>query len=108
MGFVTRHASSSSTQHVRRRHPVQRLVCAAVGMDGHTAVGLDHDETLRSGQVSRQSPVVVDGALRNDKTHDVVLAPPGSHAYLRKGSLGLGRVSPRRLLISARRSCSWA
>jgi hypothetical protein len=31
-------------QAARRAHPVQRLVGAVVGVDGHRAIGLDQDE----------------------------------------------------------------
>ncbi|ETJ31531.1 Nitrogen regulatory protein, partial [human gut metagenome] len=49
-----------------RAHPVQRLVGAAVGVDKHRAVGLDHDEALGSGKVGVQATGVVHGAGGND------------------------------------------
>ena len=38
-------------QVIWRVHPVERLVGATVGVDGDTAVGLHHDQTVGLGQV---------------------------------------------------------
>ena len=54
---------------VRRVHPVQRLVRAAVGVDRDAAVGLHQDEADGARQVSGQPSLVVDGALSDDQPH---------------------------------------
>ncbi len=54
---------------VGRVHPVEGLVGAAVGVDGNTSVGLDHDQTHGLGQVRSQASVVVDGATGNQQAH---------------------------------------
>ena len=54
---------------VRGVHPVERLVRTAVGVDGDAAVGLDHDQPHRLGQVGREPAVVVDGAAGDHETH---------------------------------------
>jgi hypothetical protein len=52
-----------------RRHPVERLVGAAVGMDEHRPVGL-HDEQPQGGREMGGEPaVVVDAAPRDDESH---------------------------------------
>ncbi|KAB5588085.1 Acetylglutamate semialdehyde dehydrogenase [Ceratobasidium theobromae] len=53
----------------RRAHPVERLVGAAVGVDEHGAVRLDHDEAGGPGQVGVQAPGVVHGAGSDDDAH---------------------------------------
>ena len=53
-----------------RRHPVERLVGAAVGVDEHRAVGLDHQHPGRHRQVGRQPSGVVDLAARDDQPHE--------------------------------------
>jgi len=61
-------------------HPVERLVGAAVGVDRDAAVGLDHDEAHRLGQVRGEPPLVVDGAAGDHEPHRgqvSVLAPVG-------------------------------
>ena len=50
-------------------HPVERLVGTTVGVDGHAAVGLDHDETDGGGQVGLQPTVVVDTAAGDHEPH---------------------------------------
>ncbi len=52
-----------------RRHPVQRLVGAAVGVDQHRAVGLDHQHPRRHREVGGQPSGVVDLAPGNDESH---------------------------------------
>ena len=52
-----------------RAHPVQRLVGAVVGVDGHRAVGLDQQEAGRHRQVGGEPSDVVDGAAGNDQAH---------------------------------------
>ncbi len=47
-------------QRARRRHPVQRLVGAAVGVHQHRAVGLDHQHPGGQREVGGQPPGVVD------------------------------------------------
>ena len=52
-----------------RRHPVQRLVGAAVGVHEHRAVGLDHQHPGRHRQVGGQPSGVVDLAARDHDPH---------------------------------------
>jgi hypothetical protein len=54
----------------RGRHPVQRLVRAAVAVHEHRAVGLDEQQAGRQRQVGGQPPVVVDAARRDHQSHD--------------------------------------
>ena len=62
--------------HRRRRHPVQRLVPAGVGVHEHRAVGLDHQQPQRLGQMGGQAAGVVDGAAGDDQAHrGKVLSP---------------------------------
>ena len=61
----------------RGRHPVERLVGAAVGVDEDRAVGLDHEQPGRQRKVGRQPSVVVDAALRNHHSHRVTLVALG-------------------------------
>ncbi len=52
-----------------RRHPVERLVGAAVAVDEHRAVGLDDEQPGREREVGGEPPVVVDAAPGYDETH---------------------------------------
>jgi hypothetical protein len=61
-----------------RSHPVQGLVATDVGMDHHGAVGLDHDEPQRLGQMGAQAAGVVDGAAGDDEAHGVADRSPSS------------------------------
>jgi hypothetical protein len=54
----------------RRRHPVQGLVGAAVGVHEHRPVGLDHQHPERHGQMSGEPPRVVDLAASDDQPHE--------------------------------------
>ena len=54
----------------RRRHPVERLVGAAVGVDQHRAVRLEHQHARRERQVGGQPPGIVHLAARHDDPHD--------------------------------------
>jgi hypothetical protein len=58
----------------RRRHPVERLVRAAVAVDEDGPVRLDHEKTGREGQMCGQPAVVVDAAPGDDDTHRGSLA----------------------------------
>ena len=60
----------------RRRHPVQRLVGAAVGVHQHRPVVLDHDQPGRHRQVGGQPARVVDLAARNDESHEAAIYLP--------------------------------
>lgn len=51
-------------------HPIQWLIRSTIGMDRHAAVGLNHDEALRLGEMSSETAVVVDGAAGDDKAHE--------------------------------------
>ena len=51
------------------RHPVQRLVGAAVGVHEHRPVGLDHQHPGRHRQVGGQPSGVVDLAAGDDEPH---------------------------------------
>ena len=62
----------------RRRHPVQRLVAAGVGVDEDRAVRLEHDQPQRLGQVGGQAAGVLDGAAGDDQTHRSGHPRPGS------------------------------
>ena len=55
----------------RRAHPVQRLVGATVSMDGHAAVGFDHDQPVGLREVGSQLACVVNGTAGNDQAHGV-------------------------------------
>ena len=59
----------------RRAHPVQRLVGAAVGVDQHRPVGLDHQHPGGHRQVGGQPAGVVDLAARNDDSHGPGIYP---------------------------------
>jgi len=50
-------------------HPVERLVGAAVGMDGDTAVGLHHHQPGRHGEMGGEPSLVVNGAFGHDDPH---------------------------------------
>ena len=69
LGLVTVHRPSLLDQPVGRVHPVQRLVGAAVGVDGHAAVGLDHDQPGGHREVGGESTLVVDRAAGDDEAH---------------------------------------
>ncbi len=56
-------------ERVRGVHPVQRLVRATVGVDGHAPVGLHHDQPRRLGQVGGQATRVVDRAASDHEAH---------------------------------------
>src|SRR5215470_1207418 len=51
------------------RHPVQRLVRAAVGVYENRAVRLDHQKPQGHGQMGRQSADVVNLASSDDEPH---------------------------------------
>ena len=53
----------------RRRHPVQRLVGAAVGMHEDRPVGLDDQQPEGGREMGGEPAVVVDAAPRDDKSH---------------------------------------
>jgi MFS family permease len=53
----------------RGRHPVQRLVRAAVGMHEHRAVRLDDEQAQGLGEVGGEPADVVDAAPRDDEPH---------------------------------------
>ena len=57
------------TKGAGRRHPVQRLVGAAVGVHEHRAVGLDHQHAGRHREVGGQSSGVVHLAARDHDPH---------------------------------------
>ena len=52
-------------------HPVERLIRAAVGMNGNATIGFHHDEANRFGEMSREAPVVINGAASDNKTHEI-------------------------------------
>ena len=56
-------------QHVRRVHPVERLVGAAVGVDRDAAVGLDHHESRGLGKGGVQSALVDHTATCHEESH---------------------------------------
>ncbi len=55
--------------HGRRRHPVQRLVAAAVGVHEHGAVGFQHQQARRNRQHGVQPARVDDLAAGDDEAH---------------------------------------
>ena len=57
----------------RRRHPVQRLIGAALGVDEHRPVTLEHDDALSRIQVGAQPTGVINGAGSNNNTHPASL-----------------------------------
>ena len=57
----------------RRRHPVERLVGTALGMDEHRAVTFEHDDALGGVQVGAQTTGIINGAGSNNNTHPVSL-----------------------------------
>ena len=69
LGLVTTQRSSVVVEGVRGVHPVQRLVGADVGVDGHAAVGLDHDQPDRRRQRGRQAAVVGGRAAGDEDAH---------------------------------------
>ena len=56
-------------ERIRRVHPVERFVRAAIGMDGDASIGLHHDQPHGFRQVSIEATAIVDGAAGNDKAH---------------------------------------
>ena len=52
-------------------HPVERLVCAAVGVNGNATIGFHHDEANCFGEMSREASVVINGAASDNKTHEI-------------------------------------
>jgi hypothetical protein len=53
-----------------RRHPVERLVGAAVGMDEDRPVGLHDEQPEGGGEMGGEPAVVVDAAPRDDESHN--------------------------------------
>ena len=70
----------------RRRHPVERLVRAAVAVHEHRPVGLDQQQPGRQGEVGRQPPVVVHLALRNHQPHEA--SPYGRRPTVARAAVG--------------------
>ena len=71
---VTVHSTAPSSvvpsrTRARGRHPVERLVGAAVGVHQHRPVGLDHQHPGRHRQVGGEPAGVVDLAARDDESH---------------------------------------
>ena len=62
-------------QIARLGHPVERLVRLPVRMDRHRAVGLDHEQSGRPGQVGRQAAHVVDRAGGDHEPHRPAIVP---------------------------------
>jgi hypothetical protein len=62
-------------------HPIQGLRRIAVGVDGESSIGLDHDETSRLGEMGVQPTGIVDGATGDDQSHEALVGegnpPPG-------------------------------
>jgi len=56
-----------------RRHPVERLVGTALGMDEDRAVTFQHDDALGGVQVGAQTTGIINGAGSNNNTHPVSL-----------------------------------
>ena len=56
-----------------RRHPVERLVGAALGMDEDRAITFEHDDALGGVQVGAQTTGIINGAGSNNNTHPVSL-----------------------------------
>jgi hypothetical protein len=73
---------------VRGVHPVERLVCAAVGVDRHASVSLDHDEARRLREPRLETARVDHAAPGDDEPH-------------------MPMWSRIRLLMRSRRSWSW-
>ena len=63
-------SASALADRARRGHPVERLVGAAVGVDQHGAVRLEHQHAGGQRQVGRQPSGVVHLAARDDDPHD--------------------------------------
>ena len=55
--------------HRRRRHPVERLVAAGVGVHEHRPVGLEHEQARRLRQEGGQPAGVDDLAAGDDEAH---------------------------------------
>src|SRR6266516_163709 len=62
-------AAGLLAQGARRRHPVERLVAAAVGVDQHRAVGLDDQQAGGRRQVGVEPAGVVHTAGGDDEAH---------------------------------------
>ena len=73
--------------HRRRRHPVERLVAAGVGVHEDGAVRLEHHEPQRLRQPRRQAPGVLDGTAGHDQSHErrTVIRPPDRTSRVLKG-----------------------
>ena len=56
-----------------RRHPVERLVGTALGMDEDRTVTFQHDDALGGIQVGAQTTGIINGAGSNNNTHPVSL-----------------------------------
>jgi hypothetical protein len=59
---------------VRGVHPVEWLVCAAVGMNSNTSIGLHHDESQRFGKARLETAGIFNSATRYEKSHVSSLA----------------------------------
>ncbi len=67
--FETTHPSLLFGEVVWGVHPIERFVGSAVGVDGHTSVGLHHHETGCLRKVGRQLALIVDRAFRHPNPH---------------------------------------
>jgi hypothetical protein len=76
--------------HGWRRHPVQRLVAAAVGVDEHGAVRLEDEQANRLRQVRVQAAGVCDLAAGDDETHGRWTVPASQDATPRLQKLDAG------------------
>ena len=71
---------------VRGVHPVEWLVCTAVGMNCYTTIGFHHDKSKCFGESGFESTGIFHSAARNDESHLTILADTttsrGGRAYV--------------------------
>jgi hypothetical protein len=51
--------------------PVEGLIGPAIGVNGHAAIGFDHDQSGGERKVGREPAFVVDTAVGDDESHGV-------------------------------------
>ena len=67
---VTTQRPASSVQPARRRHPVERLVAAAIGVHEHGAIGLDDQQPGGERKMGGEPAGVVHAAPGDDEPHE--------------------------------------
>jgi hypothetical protein len=61
---------SENLHRTRRRHPVQWLIAAAIRVNQHTAIALDHHDSGGKRKVGSEATLVVHGAGSDYEAHN--------------------------------------